>query len=268
MSLAIVPADHPRRPHLAGDRAAPPSLLLPFTTRSGKEPGPISRGAALAAEQRHAGDRWRPGADRRCCWSLALGTQLLSQPWLLLALVLYAANLLLAFFVQRPGVARLLTMRGETSDAAKLTAQALGDAAALRQLRDGRAGRRDRLPDDDQAAVLSRRLTSPRCPTTTVFSAASSRCEIPADIVFEDDQVVAFRDITPKAPVHILVIPREHITSAREPERRQRPDARPAFRRHAAQLARDEGIARSGFRLSRRIQAPAPARASSTCIST
>ena len=46
---------------------------------------------------------------------LALGTQLLSQPWLLLALVLYAANLLLAFFVQRPGVARLLTLRSETS---------------------------------------------------------------------------------------------------------------------------------------------------------
>jgi hypothetical protein len=50
---------------------------------------------------------------------LALGTQLLSQPWLLLALVLYAANLLLAFFVQRPGVARLLTMRSENTDAAK-----------------------------------------------------------------------------------------------------------------------------------------------------
>ena len=48
-----------------------------------------------------------------------LGTQLLSQPWLLLALGLYAANLLLAFFVQRPGVARLLTLRSETSDAAR-----------------------------------------------------------------------------------------------------------------------------------------------------
>jgi uncharacterized membrane protein len=49
----------------------------------------------------------------------ALGAQLLSQPWLLGALVLYAANLLLAFFVQRPGVARLLTMRSENSDAAR-----------------------------------------------------------------------------------------------------------------------------------------------------
>ena len=33
--------------------------------------------------------------------------------------------------------------------------------------------------------------------------------EIPADIVYEDDQVVAFRDIAPKAPTHVLVIPRK-----------------------------------------------------------
>jgi hypothetical protein len=48
-----------------------------------------------------------------------LGTQLLSQPWLLLALALYALNLAIAFFIQRPGVARLLALRGESSDDAK-----------------------------------------------------------------------------------------------------------------------------------------------------
>ncbi len=42
-------------------------------------------------------------------------------------------------------------------------------------------------------------------------------CEIvagrqPADIVYEDEQAVAFRDIKPQAPVHILIIPREHIS--------------------------------------------------------
>ncbi len=37
--------------------------------------------------------------------------------------------------------------------------------------------------------------------------------EIPAEIVFEDDQCIAFRDIAPKAPVHILVIPRKEIPS-------------------------------------------------------
>jgi len=38
--------------------------------------------------------------------------------------------------------------------------------------------------------------------------------EIPAEKVYEDDNVLAFNDIAPQAPVHILVIPKEHITSA------------------------------------------------------
>ena len=46
-----------------------------------------------------------------------LGTQLLSQPWLLIALAIYAGNLVLAFFVQRPALARLLGMRPLTTDA-------------------------------------------------------------------------------------------------------------------------------------------------------
>ena len=37
--------------------------------------------------------------------------------------------------------------------------------------------------------------------------------EIPADIVYENDTVVAFRDINPQAPTHILIIPREHIST-------------------------------------------------------
>ena len=40
--------------------------------------------------------------------------------------------------------------------------------------------------------------------------------EIPADIVYEDDDVCAFRDISPQAPVHILVIPKKPITSISE----------------------------------------------------
>ena len=39
------------------------------------------------------------------------------------------------------------------------------------------------------------------------------RKEIPADIVYEDEQVLAFRDINPQAPVHLLVIPKDHIES-------------------------------------------------------
>lgn len=39
---------------------------------------------------------------------------------------------------------------------------------------------------------------------------------IPAEFVYEDDAVVAFRDIAPQAPTHVLVIPRRHITNAAE----------------------------------------------------
>jgi histidine triad (HIT) family protein len=40
--------------------------------------------------------------------------------------------------------------------------------------------------------------------------------DIPADVVFSDDAVVAFRDVAPKAPVHVLVIPRAHYANAAE----------------------------------------------------
>ena len=40
--------------------------------------------------------------------------------------------------------------------------------------------------------------------------------EIPSDIIYEDDQVLAFNDINPQAPVHFLVIPKEHIKSTDE----------------------------------------------------
>ncbi len=73
--------------------------------------------------------------------------------------------------------------------------------------------------------------------------------EVPADIVFEDDLIVAFRDISPKAPVHILLISREHITSAASLTDANGPMLGRLFA-VAAQLARDENIARSGFRLT------------------
>ncbi len=51
--------------------------------------------------------------------------------------------------------------------------------------------------------------------TDTLFSKIIRR-EIPADIVYEDDLCLAFRDITPQAPVHILVIPKKPIPSLAE----------------------------------------------------
>ena len=47
----------------------------------------------------------------------------------------------------------------------------------------------------------------------TLFTKIINR-EIPADIVYEDDHVVAFRDIEPKAPIHILIVPRAEIPGA------------------------------------------------------
>ena len=46
--------------------------------------------------------------------------------------------------------------------------------------------------------------------TETIFAKIISR-EIPADIVYEDDKCLAFRDVNPQAPVHILVIPKQPI---------------------------------------------------------
>jgi hypothetical protein len=94
-----------------------PSLLLPFATRS-TQPGRIARRLLWL----QSNGTVVVGAGLAVTGVLlvaGLGTQLLSQPWLLFALVLYAANLLLAFFVQRPGVARLLTMRSENTDVAR-----------------------------------------------------------------------------------------------------------------------------------------------------
>ena len=52
-------------------------------------------------------------------------------------------------------------------------------------------------------------------PQDTLFSKIIRR-EIPADIVYEDDQCLAFRDITPQAPTHILVIPKKPIAKLSE----------------------------------------------------
>lgn len=46
-----------------------------------------------------------------------------------------------------------------------------------------------------------------------IFCKIASK-EIPADIIYEDDNILAFNDISPQAPVHILIIPKKHIASA------------------------------------------------------
>ncbi|HHH45522.1 MAG TPA: histidine triad nucleotide-binding protein [Thiotrichales bacterium] len=71
--------------------------------------------------------------------------------------------------------------------------------------------------------------------------------EIPGDIVYQDDQVVAFRDLNPQAPTHVLVIPREHISTIND---LQEHHAELVGRLYLAakRVAADEGIAERGYR--------------------
>ncbi|MEJ2106467.1 MAG: histidine triad nucleotide-binding protein [Acidiferrobacteraceae bacterium] len=71
--------------------------------------------------------------------------------------------------------------------------------------------------------------------------------EIKPDVLYEDDHVLAFRDINPQAPVHFLVIPKEHITTLNDVTPQQ---AELIGRMYLAaqKVATDEGIADSGYR--------------------
>jgi histidine triad (HIT) family protein len=71
------------------------------------------------------------------------------------------------------------------------------------------------------------------------------RGEVPAKIVAETDECVAFRDINPQAPVHVLVIPREHVASLNEA---RDPALVGRLALVAADIAKREGIAESGYR--------------------
>jgi histidine triad (HIT) family protein len=84
--------------------------------------------------------------------------------------------------------------------------------------------------------------------TETCLFCRIGRGEIPADLVHEDDLIVAFRDINPKAPTHILLISREHIESAAELTEGHAALLARLFVTAAA-LARTEGVTESGYRL-------------------
>jgi len=82
---------------------------------------------------------------------------------------------------------------------------------------------------------------------STIFSKIIAK-EIPADIVYEDELVLAFRDIAPQAPVHILIIPKKEIPTANDVEASDEAALGRLFA-VAAKIARDEGIAEDGYRL-------------------
>jgi len=72
--------------------------------------------------------------------------------------------------------------------------------------------------------------------------------EIPSTQLHADDEVIAIRDIAPRAPTHVLLIPRRHIASAADLTEADGPLLGRLFS-VAAQLARSEGIADAGYRL-------------------
>jgi len=96
------------------------------------------------------------------------------------------------------------------------------------------------FPNDACPAVQGANMTD------TLFSRIIRR-EIPADIVYEDDEVLAFRDIQPQAPIHVLFIPKRPFATLND---LQPEDAALAGRLilAAASYARREGFAEAGYR--------------------
>jgi histidine triad (HIT) family protein len=72
--------------------------------------------------------------------------------------------------------------------------------------------------------------------------------EIPADIVFESDDVLAFKDVNPQAPLHVLIIPKTHIRTIND----MQPQDAEIFGKlflAARQIAAEQGVAEDGYRV-------------------
>ena len=82
----------------------------------------------------------------------------------------------------------------------------------------------------------------------TIFSKIINK-EIPADIIFESDNVLAFKDIKPQAPVHILIIPKIEIPKVTDIKGKEHATLLGEMFDAANKLAKDLGIDKNGFRL-------------------
>ena len=71
---------------------------------------------------------------------------------------------------------------------------------------------------------------------------------VPSEIVYQDEEVIAFRDINPQAPTHLIIIPKKHIHSLAHLSEAESPLVGQMII-IANQLAREEGIFESGYRL-------------------
>ena len=81
----------------------------------------------------------------------------------------------------------------------------------------------------------------------TIFEKIIAR-EIPAKIVFEDDEVIAFHDVDPKAPVHVLIVPKRVLPRMSEAQESDAPLLGKLILT-ATKVARDLGVAESGYRV-------------------
>lgn len=83
---------------------------------------------------------------------------------------------------------------------------------------------------------------------STIFTKIINK-EIPADIVFESETVLAFKDINPQAPVHILIIPKIEIPTIKDLEGSEHAILLGEMYDAANKIAKDEGISDDGFRI-------------------
>lgn len=74
------------------------------------------------------------------------------------------------------------------------------------------------------------------------------RKEIPADIVYEDEEILAFKDIQPAAPIHILVIPKKHISSINEIETEDEALVGKIYTK-IKEIAKQQGVDETGYRV-------------------
>lgn len=73
--------------------------------------------------------------------------------------------------------------------------------------------------------------------------------EVPSQKVYEDDSVIAFKDLSPKAPVHVLIVPKKHIQSVAHFQAEDKELAAHIFVDVVPKLAAELGVADAGFRL-------------------
>jgi histidine triad (HIT) family protein len=69
--------------------------------------------------------------------------------------------------------------------------------------------------------------------------------ELPAEILYEDDEIAALRDVNPQAPVHVLVIPKKHLATVEDAD----PQIAGKLIARAAELAKSLGVSEKGYRL-------------------